>query len=487
MVNRLWLFGLILAIPIIGFAVSEGIQYHLDLKLRAAAQREFAYADSEAISRLSYDLLCKDIAFSSESICSTTKNLNLMSLGAFWAAAVGLGLVLLIKFAGSISRTNRLLLLYFFKPGLYLTTVALIGLVLVHAAIATAAIYYGESVLVGRVHVYIIGAIGLGALAGIGAMIPKVFSIVRKAETYIIGITVSHERAPALWQHIEKLAEQIGALPPENIVVGLEPNFFVTEADVISLNEKSLGRTLYCSLPLSRILNRDEFSSVICHELSHYKGLDTEFSHKFYPIYRGTVDSIESLEETGEEGFKVIALFPAIAIYSYFLESFAVAENRISRERELAADKEAAAITNPVTVASALIKVHAFSSIWQRLQQAMPEVLEKGKIFVNASKTYAELASEYATREILHGIDNTHLSHPTDSHPALALRLGALDTSVEGISEAALKIPPAEAILELLPEAELLEEEISAAYQGILARQLHMDLESQEESQEEPK
>ena len=89
-----------------------------------------------------------------------------MRARAFWAGVVGLTLILVIWLAGTVARTNRWLLLYLFKPGLYLTVLILVGLILVHAAVAMAALYYGESILTGRVHVFVIGAIGLGALIG---------------------------------------------------------------------------------------------------------------------------------------------------------------------------------------------------------------------------------------------------------------------------------------------------------------------------------
>jgi hypothetical protein len=71
-----------------------------------------------------------------------------MRAAALWAGGIGLALLLGIRLAGSAARTNRQLLLSLFKSGLYLTATILLGLILVHAAIAIAAIYYGESALV---------------------------------------------------------------------------------------------------------------------------------------------------------------------------------------------------------------------------------------------------------------------------------------------------------------------------------------------------
>jgi Zn-dependent protease with chaperone function len=124
----------------------------------------------------------------------------------------------------------------------------------------------------------------------------------------------------------------------------LDPNFFVAEGEVICLSGRLNGRTLYCSLPLCRILSEEEFTSVIGHELGHFKGQDTKFSERFYPIYRGTASSLAALQAAGREGSGSVALLPAIAVLSYFLESLSVAESRLSRDRELAADQTASTV-----------------------------------------------------------------------------------------------------------------------------------------------
>jgi Zn-dependent protease with chaperone function len=286
-----------------------------------------------------------------------------------------------------------------------------------------------------------------------------------------------------LWSHIDSVAEKIGALHPEHIVVGLDPNFFVTEAEVVCLDGQLSGRTLYCSLPLCRILSVEEVAAVVGHELGHFKGLDTAFSQRFYPIYRGTATSIASLQEAGGEGARLIALLPAIVILTYFLECFSIAENRIGRKRELEADRQGAAVVSAKSMASALVKVHAFSGLWVELQRVVVKTLEEGKSFTNASKTYAEVALECATPSVLDGIAETHLSHPTDSHPPLSDRLTALNLTMENVANLALEVQPTQSAIALLSNSEQIEEEISAAYQAIMARRHNIDLKTHDETE----
>jgi Zn-dependent protease with chaperone function len=259
--------------------------------------------------------------------------------------------------------------------------------------------------------------------------------------------------------------------------VGLDPNFFVTEADVTCLSGKLSGRTLYCSLPLCRILSKEELTAIIGHELGHFKGQDTKFSERFYPIYRGTASSLAALQAAAGKGSGSIPLLPALAVLSYFLECFSVAESRLSRERELAADQAGSSITSPKTIAAALVKLHAFTGMWEGLQLAAANALRQGRAFVNASRTYAEAVRKSAVPDALKGIAETHLSHPTDSHPPLSVRLQSLQVGLNDVATDALAVTPPEAAITLVSDAEKLEEEISDAYQLLLAHRLGINLE----------
>jgi len=299
MVSRIWLFSLLLAVPLVGLGVSEAIQAYSDSELRSAVRAQNPGVTDQQVRQLTVDTLCEQRGAEFDQLCARQSHLNLLSGTSAGAGAAGLILLGLIMLAGRLARDNRSLLLAFFKPGLYVTTVVLTALILVHAAIAMAAIYYGEAALIRRVHVGIVGTIALGALAGVVAMAQNTFTLVRKARTFVVGSSLTREQAPLLWNEVDATARRLGALQPQNVVVGLDPNFFVTEAEVVCLDRALTGRTLYCSLPLCRILSKPEFTAIIGHELGHFQGQDTRFSASFYPIYRGTASSIHALSAAG--------------------------------------------------------------------------------------------------------------------------------------------------------------------------------------------
>ena len=483
MAFRFWLLALVLALPLVGFIVSEGVQGNFNSELRSVLREQYPNADEDDIQALTLDIICEDPDVDLPEICTDVAILNLMSDAALVAGVAGILLLAFIKFAGLLAKGSREVLLATFKPGLHITSIVLVTLVVIHASLAIGSLYY-LGVVLGRLPIGLILVLGIGALAGVLALMRNTLGLVGKAQTFVIGLPVTPGQAPSLYERINNIAQKLGALPPSHVVVGLEPNFYVTEATVHCLRGTLNGRTLYCSLPLNRIMSIDEFDAIVAHELSHFKGLDTQFSGEFYPIYRGTADSLESLRES--KGLSVIAVLPAIAVLSYFYKSFSTAESKFSRDRELAADRAGAVATSAQVLASALVKVHAFSPLWSTFQNAAVNALREGKAYTNASTVYASTVSAVSGNEALEGITDTHASHPTDSHPSLAARLESLDVSLESVTSAALRVQPGSPAHELVQDVIAVEEEISSAYQSILYNLIQADIaaNSQEEENE---
>ncbi len=471
---RVSLFVLILGVPLLGFAVSSGVRAHFDSELRAEAIKELPNLDPAKLADLTVARLCENSAVGSDP-CQTDANLGLLRTASLVSGAAGLGFLGLIAVAAFAARSNRKLLVALFRPGLYLTALVISVLILAHAVIAIAVIYYGETALINRIHSGILLAIAIGAITGVTAVARSAFRVVQKAETVAVGHEVLPTEAPILWNHITRIARDLGALAPEHVVIGLDPTFFVTEANVMTLSGKLTGRTLFCSLPLARVLSVDEFSAIVGHELGHFRGEDTTFSERFYPVYRGTATALLSLHRAGGQGAGVVALLPAIAIFDFFLESFSVAENRQSRSRELLADQAGAEATSSRTMATALVKVHAFARVWNGFQRASAEALRQGKMYRNASALFAREVLSNANPAALEGIADTYTSHPTDSHPPLAARLASLKIDFQSVAAEALLVNPPQSAATLVPELETREEALSDAYQRLLAHRLAME------------
>lgn len=479
--KRMGLLLMVVGIPAFGFWAANGCQDLLDSQLRDAMRKEYSTVGEERISSVSLASLCERPRFGDQDLCTTFGTLQLMKEASLASGGAGLALLVLIWGAGRIARNRRRLLLYVFKPGLYLTALVLIGLVITYAAIAMGAIYYGESLLVGRVHVFLIGAIGLGAFGGVGAIATNALRVVQKAKTTAVGTPVSRNETPALWETVEELADELGSLLPDHIVLGMDPNFYVTEAKVTSLGGDLSGRTMYCSVPLLRILEKDEARAILAHELAHFEGEDTRYSQQFYPIYRGSYSAINSLLETGGESFRMLALLPAVAIFRFFINAFASAERKIGRERELRADAEAAALCGSSALGTGLVKIHAFTPAWPVVQETSADLLRSGRMLQNMSESFAQTVRQAAGPNVLDGVADEQMTHPTDTHPPLSKRLESLDLEMDQLGDAALGVPPTDPAFDFVTGLEEKEESLSAAYQMVLARGLGIDIQTDNE------
>ena len=346
------------------------------------------------------------------------------------------------------------------------------ALTILYAVLGMAAIYYGESALIGRVHFGIMFGLAIFAVVGVVALVKAQLSCVKKAETFELAQRIELERNKALGAFVMELAGKMAAQMPNTVIAGLAPNFYVTEADVVCLNGRLSGRTMYVSLPLCRMLNLEELKAVLAHELAHYKGLDTRFSQRFYPIYRGASQGLMNLASGLSEkgGAGQVVLLPALTALGYFLNSFSEAEREISRERELTADAEAARVGGSHYLASALVKLHAFSGVWPAIRQGMKEALENGKAYTNASALFETIVNDIDKEEALSGVSEEGPPHPTDTHPPLTERLRNLNLRIDDVIDDARKTKPEHAAIELFADGEELEGELTNAEQAIMIR-----------------
>ena len=264
----------------------------------------------------------------------------------------------------------------------------------------------------------------------------------------------------------------MGAEHPDALVTGLEPNFYVTESEVLSLDGKLSGRTMYVSLLLCRILSVDELKAVLAHELAHYKGADTGFSKNYYPIYRGATEGLANIasgfsENSGASG---IVLLPAFTTLAYFLDCFSESEREIGRERELIADSEAAKVTSAQYLASALVKVHAFSDVWPELRNGMKDTLEHGEALANASLLFATIVNNLDRSEVLRNVSESGPVHPTDTHPPLTQRLNNMKVSYGDVLQQASSTSPEVPGSSVFDNVETLEAELTNVEHAVMIK-----------------
>lgn len=470
MTRRQWLLLFIAGAPVIAFLIATGHlwKYKSDYERRIAPM--MAEATPEQRREWSLDTICENPSPKVKGSCSTLHLLWLVQVVSVASAITGLAWLAAIGFLGSYTQNDRKLLLHVFRPGLYFTAAFLAALVIAHGFVIAASLHFLSGTIFGMSFSWLTGGVMVGAAAGLWIIIKAFLSVLRTEPEFVLGRPISAGEAPEMWSLVRTLSNDVGVDLPDRIIAGLEPTFYVTDSPLRTDSGKLTGRSLYLSLPLMRILSRNELASVIGHELGHYKGEDLEYSQRFFPIYRRASDAIAGLDAGLNYDFRAVAMLPALAILSEFIEAFATAERKCSRERELHADRVGAGVTDRTSAAVALVKVHAFVGCWFAVDQEIPKVLSEGKAFVNLSEMFAHVVKDNASPASFDALGECQLQHPTDTHPPLTSRLENLGIALDEVRVAALDVAPETPSSATIQGVEALERELTNLMQSLYVK-----------------
>ena len=463
-----WMLAIILAVPIMAYMVGGWAHSKYESDWQSVLKEQYPYSSPASRSALTLSKVCQEPQVSNARLCKELGYLSLMRFGSVAAAILGLGLWAGIAFAAQQAAGNRERLLALFRPGLYLTILGLIGLLSVQVALICATIYFGETAATGGFHPFFIVAAALGGLVGVLAMIGGIIGCLRPLSIQVIGRSLSRADAPELWQFVSDLARQIGTSSPQSIVVGLEDNFYVTSANVTTLDGEQPGPTMYLSLPLCRLLDKSEFTSVIAHELAHFKGEDTRYSKEFMPIYRGASEALVRMFANIGKNLRSFVVLPAALILYYFLNAFTTAERQIGRQREFDADRVAVNATDSMLLASALLKIHAVGGLWGITVDYMNTAASDGKVLRNIGPIYEDIAVThvFTNEAALRDLGQVHTPHPTDTHPSLTDRLESIGWTTASAVDVVQR--PAEPAITLIRNFEEIEEYLTEKWNVLL-------------------
>lgn len=444
---------ILILIPIFGYSVSEWVLWDIN-KVIPEETSLYQICSSELPSSL------RDM----KELCNEVLPILQMKMASIISAVIAIFLLLLFTAVSKFSGKNRDRIAKTFPLLIFITLITLSALVLVQGGILTYGVYIAEVYAFEMFHPVVIGLVGLSALIGAITLIFSSFKLMKKPIHSVIGIKLPVSEHPRLFSLIDEISATLGAIAPNNVVVGLEPNFYVTSANVKILGDPEVlkGETLYMSLPLARILTIDEIKGIIGHELGHFRGKDTHYSLKFSPVYSGLSHAISSIG--GEEEAGSIATLPAYIVLSYILDVFHKNISEINRDREFEADKAASEVAPSSALSSSLLKIGLYSSFWSSLEEKAVARLMKGKITKNLSQLFLSSVN-YDTNqetipEIINQIASQTIAHPTDSHPSTANRILKLGINIDDIDDNLLTAPD-NACIELIDNPKIIEEELT--------------------------
>ncbi len=455
--------ALLVAIPIFGFLVSNWVLSDLNKEITNTG------------GDYTVEQLCAPEVLSQapdlKPMCNEVAPILWMKTGSIFSAIAAILLLLSFSLFASIAGKSRTKIARIFPPLVSVTLIILAALVVVQGAILTYGAYIAESYAIERVHFFLIGAIGLGALVGGLSLISSSFKLASKQTHSVLGKKLDSKNHPKLFALIKEISETLGSRNPKHVVVGFEPNFYVTSADVNIIGDNSTlkGETLYLSLPLARILTLEEIKGIIGHELGHFRGADTYYSLKFAPVYSGLSHAVTAIggDET-EGGAASIATLPAFSVLSYIIDVFHTNVSSISREREFEADKAASEVADPQALASSLLKIGLYAGAWNDLEGKAVERMREGKFTRNLSLLFSSVVkydvNEESIPKIIDSIAQQTISHPTDSHPPTATRIAELGLSIDDI-EQSLLIMPDNTCVDLFQNPMDIEEELTTLQQ----------------------
>ncbi|WP_246137026.1 M48 family metallopeptidase [Myxococcus llanfairpwllgwyngyllgogerychwyrndrobwllllantysiliogogogochensis] len=257
----------------------------------------------------------------------------------------------------------------------------------------------------------------VGALAAMAIFMVVVAIFRRPPMDFEVEAEVLEEsKAPELWAHVRKLCARLQTPPPNNILAGIDANFFVTEGDVRVGDRTLSGRTLYVSLSLLRLMEQSEADAVLAHEMGHLLGGDTGHGKRLAPMLAHFGQYLQTLHEGG-------LTRPIYHFMVAYRGLFELSLGRSRRASELAADRLAAGITSGRDIARSLVKVGAYAGFRERVESDLFSRDERQQSVAIARRVALGFA-EYAQSDAVHGdLHGTVTPHPFDSHPPLSARL----------------------------------------------------------------
>jgi Zn-dependent protease with chaperone function len=261
----------------------------------------------------------------------------------------------------------------------------------------------------------------LAAVIAVIAVLAVIAAIFKHIDTTwpVGGKVIDKTSALPLWNELNAICSKIGTPPPDQVIVGIDDNFFVTEHPVTVDGKTFHGRTLYVSLSLLKHLNGAEADAVLAHEMAHFSGDDTLYSKKISPLLRRYGAYLETLYTTG-------VTRPIFYFMNCFRALFELSLGKLSRQREFRADRIATQITSPRAFSGAMLRIAAYSKFRTNVEQELfkqERALQAANISQQIGECFQNFARRFAAE---HDAAELSTSHPFDTHPPLVERLSAV-------------------------------------------------------------
>jgi len=467
---------LLFAIPLVGIGFVRYANRTWDQEFLSAGEQSIARNPNESAERtkvLQYlrenppSVLCAEGAAKHPEmtdgfftdVCSDYRQFGWIRRASVWSAGVGIVSLVVMLACAALAFASRELQYASFVAGWNILRVTSAFQVIAQGFIAVMLSFWGTVVLTEHYYVKLIAVVALLALVAAFRVIMAIFA--KPDDTLDVeGEVLARAASPALWTRVDGLCRKLGTRPCDNIVGGIDDNFFVTEHPVTVSGRVLRGRTLFVSLSLLKRLEKSEADAILAHEAAHFSGGDTAYSKKTSPMLARFRMYLAALYQGGLSR----PVFSFMLLYWSLLQ---LAFSRSSREREFRADTLAADATSPASMANALCKVAAYSSYRARVEAGL-FARDTGHQQLDIASNVAAGFLEYARgSHLVSDLQRQSFPHPFDSHPALGARMAAVGvrTGNTGVANVVMAAP-AETWFAEIGDAERIESTLWKAYEA---------------------
>ena len=317
-----------------------------------------------------------------------------------------------------------------FRVGTFLLwPLILLGILALCGLVAWGAVESGRYLIL----LYLLPILGIGCYICLQAAVLTL----RSSGSADLAVIASPSEHPGLWALAEQSADAVGAAPPDNIIVGMSANFYVTESPVLLFGQSAVvkGRTLYVSAPLLilRLMSEMEIKAVLAHEFAHFTGRDTTYSTQIAPVYTSLTNGISAIKSEMSWSLKGLVLALPLVIATSYHWLFRILDSAISRRRELRCDEIASQVFGKDHIGAGLIKVVGYGTLLsENIDGHFITLLNENRTYRNYPEWFTQFIADESVYSRVSGIVNYLANAKTqssDSHPALSERLKALDAS----------------------------------------------------------
>jgi Zn-dependent protease with chaperone function len=372
--------------------------------------------------------------------CAGPAEFGWLGLASLAVAGFVAALLIVNRLAAVVFGSHRSLLALSFAPYTLLKLVAVTVVAMATVGLLAAAVTLAAHRWLDLDPSLLVGVLALAALSLAGGMIASGAVLFTPSKTYVAARPISLFEHPRLGLLLRDVAKKTKARMPDNVVLGLEPTFFATSAPVQTpyLKGPLRGQTLHLSLPLMNLFSVSELKAVVGHELAHFSGDDTLYSRRFAPALASLDTAMVRVRRGGGWISRILGA-PARLLLEDFVELYGRIHGRMSRDRELRADRLGAQASSPNDIAYSLLKASVGGSIWRSTVERFIERAGKGRFSRNLVRTYADQVRFDVDRDKLPPFIEFALgesvSHPTDSHPPTEDRIARLGLDFNAVCE----------------------------------------------------